>query len=183
MSTAQRVLLINPTITSHRNARFPLAVMSLSAALEGKYAPVIIDGNVDRDFIATAVTRRDRDRHAAVGVTVMGGPQLLLRDRRIEGDPRSTAGAAHHLGRRLPDRLPGSRPEHRLRRLRRARAGRGHVSSSCWTSLAARTRSWRSIAGLSWRTGGSCTTRTGSSPRRASPGCCPTRSWRTRSNI
>ena len=76
MTASQRVLLINPTITSHRHARFPLAVMSLSAALEGRYESTIIDGNVDRDFVATALRAVDDETVAAVGVTVMGGPQL-----------------------------------------------------------------------------------------------------------
>jgi len=76
MTASQRVLLINPTITSHRHARFPLAVMSLSAALEGRYQSTIIDGNVDRDFVSTALRAVDDETVAAVGVTVMGGPQL-----------------------------------------------------------------------------------------------------------
>jgi len=76
MSASQRVLLINPTITAQRHARFPLAVMSLSAALEGKHRPTIIDGNVDRDFISTAVRTVDAGLVDSVGVTVMGGPQL-----------------------------------------------------------------------------------------------------------
>jgi anaerobic magnesium-protoporphyrin IX monomethyl ester cyclase len=76
MTASQRVLLINPTITSHRHARFPLAVMNLSAALEGKYKSTIIDGNVDRDFVSTALRAVDDETVAAVGVTVMGGPQL-----------------------------------------------------------------------------------------------------------
>ena len=74
---SQRILLINPTITSHRHARFPLAILSLSAALDGKYASTIIDGNVDRDFISTAVRAVSDGSVCAVGVTVMGGPQLL----------------------------------------------------------------------------------------------------------
>ena len=76
MSASQRILLINPTITAQRHARFPLAVMSLSAALEGKHRPTIIDGNVDRDFISTAVRTVDAGLVDSVGVTVMGGPQL-----------------------------------------------------------------------------------------------------------
>jgi anaerobic magnesium-protoporphyrin IX monomethyl ester cyclase len=36
----------------------------------------MIDGNVDRDFVATAVRAADEGRVDAVGVTVMGGPQL-----------------------------------------------------------------------------------------------------------
>ena len=74
-SAAQRVLLINPTITGKWNARFPLAVLSLRAALEGRHNATILDGNIDRDFVATAV-RRVLEGVDAVGVTVMGGPQL-----------------------------------------------------------------------------------------------------------
>src|SRR3984957_17055624 len=77
MNIPPPVLLINPTITSHRHARFPLAVLNLSAALEGKYAPVIIDGNVDRDFVANAVRAAGAAGGAAGGISVMGGPQLL----------------------------------------------------------------------------------------------------------
>ena len=76
MAVSQQVLLVNPTITSHRHARFPLAVMSLSAALEGKYSSTIIDGNVDRRYIATTLSAINDRSVAAVGITVMGGPQL-----------------------------------------------------------------------------------------------------------
>ncbi|MBS0365016.1 MAG: B12-binding domain-containing radical SAM protein [Proteobacteria bacterium] len=77
MSEPRQVLLINPTITSKRHARFPLAVLSLSAALTGRYRPIILDGNIDRNFVATAVNRVGSGGIAAVGVTVMGGPQLV----------------------------------------------------------------------------------------------------------
>src|SRR5437879_5232965 len=77
MTAPQRLLLVNPTITAQRHARFPLAIMSLSAALEGKHSPTIIDGNVDRDFVSTAVRAVDQGLADAVGVTVMGGPQLI----------------------------------------------------------------------------------------------------------
>jgi anaerobic magnesium-protoporphyrin IX monomethyl ester cyclase len=76
MMDLQRVLLINPTITSRRHARFPLAVLSLSAVLDGRYTPIIIDGNVDRDFVSTALRAIGDGSVVAVGVTVMGGPQL-----------------------------------------------------------------------------------------------------------
>jgi radical SAM superfamily enzyme YgiQ (UPF0313 family) len=76
MTARRRILFINPTITSRRSARFPLAVMSLATALEDKYATHLIDGNIDRDFIATALRRLTEERVDAVGVTVMGGPQL-----------------------------------------------------------------------------------------------------------
>ncbi len=75
MSTRQRVLLINPTITGKRHARFPLAVLSLRTAIEGRHRATILDGNIDRDFI-TSATRAVAAGIDAVGVTVMGGPQL-----------------------------------------------------------------------------------------------------------
>jgi hypothetical protein len=74
-AAAQRVLLINPTITGKWNARFPLAVLSLRTALEGRHNATILDGNIDRDFVATAV-HTVGEGVDAVGVTVMGGPQL-----------------------------------------------------------------------------------------------------------
>src|SRR5262249_42564360 len=41
MSASRHILLINPTITAKRHARFPLAVMSLSAALQGRHSSTI----------------------------------------------------------------------------------------------------------------------------------------------
>ena len=76
MSELPQVLLINPTITARRSARFPLAVMSLARALEGRYVATVLDGNIDRDFVATAQRLVRERRFAAVGVTIMGGPQL-----------------------------------------------------------------------------------------------------------
>lgn len=72
----RRILFINPTITSRRSARFPLAVMSLAASLDGRYATSIIDGNIDLNLVATALRTLAEQRVDAVGVTVMGGPQL-----------------------------------------------------------------------------------------------------------
>jgi radical SAM superfamily enzyme YgiQ (UPF0313 family) len=76
VSAVPRVLLINPTITSRRHARFPLAVLSLATAIESRYAPTILDGNIDRDFVTTAAGMVGSGDILAVGVTVMGGPQL-----------------------------------------------------------------------------------------------------------
>jgi anaerobic magnesium-protoporphyrin IX monomethyl ester cyclase len=76
MTAPQHILLINPTITSRRTAKYPLAVLNLSAALDGKYASSIIDGNIDRDFVSTALRAIESGRVDAVGVSVMGGPQL-----------------------------------------------------------------------------------------------------------
>lgn len=72
----RNVLLINPTIASPRTARFPLAVLNLSAALQDRYDTHIIDGNVDRNFLASAREAVAGGRFDAVGISVMGGPQL-----------------------------------------------------------------------------------------------------------
>jgi len=72
--TQRRILLINPRITS--NARFPLAVMQLATALKPQYLTRIIDGNLDRDFVAAAVAAQREEGFDAVGISVMGGPQL-----------------------------------------------------------------------------------------------------------
>src|ERR1700679_4193011 len=74
----RHILLINPTITKRRSARFPFAVLNLSAALDESYASSIIDGNVDRDFVSTAVRTLEAGHIDAVGVSVMGGPQLRM---------------------------------------------------------------------------------------------------------
>jgi radical SAM superfamily enzyme YgiQ (UPF0313 family) len=72
----RHILLINPTITKRRSARFPFAVLNLAAALDGSYASTIIDGNVDPDFVSTAVGTLETGHIDVVGVSVMGGPQL-----------------------------------------------------------------------------------------------------------
>jgi anaerobic magnesium-protoporphyrin IX monomethyl ester cyclase len=70
-----RVILVNPTITKRRSARFPLAILNLAAALEGRYQATLIDGNVDQSFISRVVEALSHPV-VAVGISVMGGPQL-----------------------------------------------------------------------------------------------------------
>src|SRR5271169_3514823 len=76
MKVLKHILLINPTITSRRSARFPLAVLNLSAWLDGSYASSIIDGNIDRDFVSTTLKILAGGGVDAIGISVMGGPQL-----------------------------------------------------------------------------------------------------------
>lgn len=76
MSALGRVLLINPAITSPQRARFPLSIMTLAAALEGRYECTMIDGNMDRDAVRNACDAVREQTFDAVGVTVMGGPQV-----------------------------------------------------------------------------------------------------------
>jgi len=140
MTASPRVLLINPTITSHRHARFPLAILSLSASLDGKHPSTIIDGNVDRDFISTAVRAVSDGSVGAVGRYRHGKGRSYFPQSRVEGDPRETTHCAHHLGRRLPDRLSGGGPERALHRLRVRGQGRIRLLSFWMRSLSARMR-------------------------------------------
>jgi radical SAM superfamily enzyme YgiQ (UPF0313 family) len=76
MTPMANTLLVNPTITSRSSARFPLALLNLAAALDRDGASRIIDGNVDRDFIETSLQALAASHYDAVGISVMGGPQL-----------------------------------------------------------------------------------------------------------
>ena len=76
MNERKHVLLINPQIAKKRHARFPLAVLNLSASLDEHYDSSIIDGNIDSDYIATTLRAIEQRQVNAVGVSVMGGPQL-----------------------------------------------------------------------------------------------------------
>ena len=76
MTHSPRTLLINPTITSRSSARFPLSLLHLSAALDKQGSSEIIDGNVDRDLVAATLRAMEHGSFDAVGVSVMGGPQM-----------------------------------------------------------------------------------------------------------
>jgi anaerobic magnesium-protoporphyrin IX monomethyl ester cyclase len=76
MSARKQILLINPAITSRRSARFPLSILSLAAPLQESCDCRVIDGNVDRDYLGTIRRTLASGRYDAVGLSVMGGPQL-----------------------------------------------------------------------------------------------------------
>ena len=58
---AAMIILLHPRSTKPKNRRFPLAVLSLAAVLEGKEEFTIVDGNADSDAGKTL------DRVVAVG--------------------------------------------------------------------------------------------------------------------
>jgi radical SAM superfamily enzyme YgiQ (UPF0313 family) len=72
----RRLLLINPKITSRRKARFPLSILTMAGWLEGEYESSIIDGNIEADGIGASLSALRMHQYVAVGVTVMGGPQV-----------------------------------------------------------------------------------------------------------
>ncbi len=76
MMQLPQLLLINPRITSRRSARFPLSLLKLAGALESRYSCRIVDGNVDGSYLETTRQLLHEEQFAAVGVTVMGGPQV-----------------------------------------------------------------------------------------------------------
>jgi radical SAM superfamily enzyme YgiQ (UPF0313 family) len=75
-SRRPRILLINPRIAARRHARFPLSLMTLAAALERDCDSVLIDGNIVDDTVGAVRNAVCTQRYDAVGVTVMGGPQV-----------------------------------------------------------------------------------------------------------
>src|ERR1700744_4355885 len=76
MTHAPHTLLINPTITSRSSARFPLSLLHLSTSLDREGSSRIIDGNMDRDFVERTLHALDERDCTAVGISVMGGPQI-----------------------------------------------------------------------------------------------------------
>lgn len=76
MTHSPNTLLVNPTITSRASARFPLSLLHLSAALDRTGTSQIVDGNVDRDIVAATLRALDERSFDAVGISVMGGPQM-----------------------------------------------------------------------------------------------------------
>jgi anaerobic magnesium-protoporphyrin IX monomethyl ester cyclase len=71
-----RVLLVNPRIASRGRARFPLSLLNVASTLaEHGHTAQIVDGNVD-DGVAGTRAALDAGRFDAVGITVMGGPQV-----------------------------------------------------------------------------------------------------------
>ena len=76
MTPPRRVLFINPRITSRRKARFPLSVLTMAGWLETEYDSTIVDGNIERDGVSATLRAMRTDSYDAVGITVMGGPQV-----------------------------------------------------------------------------------------------------------
>ena len=76
MTKKPLVLLINPRMCSRRSLRLPLSLLTLGAALEGRYDYRIIDGNIDPDPIRTAQAALTEAEAALIGISVMPGPQV-----------------------------------------------------------------------------------------------------------
>ena len=72
-----RVLLVNPRIASPARARFPLSLLEVAAAVEQRgHVADLIDGNIATNAAAVITRKLAEQRYDAVGVSVMGGPQV-----------------------------------------------------------------------------------------------------------
>jgi len=70
------ILLFNPRSARWKH-RLPLSLLSLGAALEGRYEYEIVDGNFETDALATLTRVITEKGIRYLGVTVMPGPQLI----------------------------------------------------------------------------------------------------------
>jgi anaerobic magnesium-protoporphyrin IX monomethyl ester cyclase len=71
------ILLYYPKLTKPKNRRFPLSIMALAAVLEGRESYEIVDGNLDPDPDATLVSLLNTHSVELIGVSVMPGPQMV----------------------------------------------------------------------------------------------------------
>jgi radical SAM superfamily enzyme YgiQ (UPF0313 family) len=70
------IILLHPRSTKPKNRRFPLAVLSLAAVIEGKEEYAIVDGNADPDPAATLDRIAGESDVTLLAVSVMPGPQM-----------------------------------------------------------------------------------------------------------
>jgi anaerobic magnesium-protoporphyrin IX monomethyl ester cyclase len=71
------IILLHPRSTKPKNRRFPLAVLSLAAVLEGREQYAIVDGNADSDPLSNLTRLVDENEVELLAVSVMPGPQMV----------------------------------------------------------------------------------------------------------
>jgi anaerobic magnesium-protoporphyrin IX monomethyl ester cyclase len=71
------IVLLHPRSTRPKNRRFPLAVLSLAAVLEGREQYTIVDGNLDPDPGGTLGRIMLESGIELLAVSVMPGPQMV----------------------------------------------------------------------------------------------------------
>jgi anaerobic magnesium-protoporphyrin IX monomethyl ester cyclase len=70
------IVLLHPRATRPKNRRFPLAILSVAATLEGVEQYEIVDGNLDPDPLVTLNRLAADYRIELLAVSVMPGPQM-----------------------------------------------------------------------------------------------------------
>lgn len=72
------ILLLHPrTVRRARNRRFPLSILTLAAALEGRERYEIVDANLDEHASETLAALARQHEVLFLGVSVMPGPQMV----------------------------------------------------------------------------------------------------------
>jgi anaerobic magnesium-protoporphyrin IX monomethyl ester cyclase len=71
------IILLHPRTVRPKNRRFPLAILSIAAALEGKEEYAIVDGNLDANPGATLDRIAAENNVELLAVSVMPGPQMV----------------------------------------------------------------------------------------------------------
>lgn len=71
------IVLLHPRSTKPKNRRFPLSILSIASALEGKEEYVIVDGNLDPHPGETIEKIAAEHSIEALAVSVMPGPQMV----------------------------------------------------------------------------------------------------------
>ena len=148
----KRVLLINPTITAKRHARFPLAIMHLADAIAPRHEARILDGNLDRDFVGTAMRLAASGEIDAIGVTVMGGPQLPQALKVSDAIRHAVPAIPIVWGGYFPTLFPEAALAERC--VDFAVRAQGEKTFSEWLDALDGTRALSAIAGLSWKLDG-----------------------------
>ncbi len=69
-----KVLLCNPK-SAEGKYRIPNSIMSIAAAIEGKYDWAIVDGNCEHDALGKIESYLATGEYKYLGFTVMPGPQ------------------------------------------------------------------------------------------------------------
>ena len=71
------IILLHPRTGKPKNRRFPLAVLSIAAMLEGQEEYTIVDGNLDPNPAATLDRIATGNNVELLAVSVMPGPQMV----------------------------------------------------------------------------------------------------------
>ena len=71
------ILLLHPRAVKPKNRRFPLAILSIAATLEGREEYSLVDGNLDAQAAATLDRIASQEAVELLAVSVMPGPQMV----------------------------------------------------------------------------------------------------------
>ena len=71
------IIMFHPRAVKPKNRRFPLAILSIAAVLEGREEYIIVDGNLDPDPGATLDRIASENDVELLAVSVMPGPQMV----------------------------------------------------------------------------------------------------------